>query len=137
MLMDGINDGDSQLRELAQAIGSIGPDEVHLMLPTRPPAKSRIEPAGKESIERARAILGEKSPVVLPDASRGGFSGFSDADRLETVAALLARHPLSEEELARTLVEWGIADPFSAIRSLVELGRVAKVERFGICYYRG
>ena len=54
MLISGLNDGDEALRDLAAALHRIGPDEVHINLPVRPPAEPWVEPPPAADCPRCR-----------------------------------------------------------------------------------
>ena len=64
MLISGLNDGDEALRDLAAVLRRIGPDEVHINLPVRPPAEPWVEPPPAPRIARAAEILGGAARVV-------------------------------------------------------------------------
>jgi wyosine [tRNA(Phe)-imidazoG37] synthetase (radical SAM superfamily) len=136
MLMAGLNDGEAELEALAAAIALIAPAEVHLVLPTRPPAESWVRPTDDEGLLRARAILGRVARVVHPDEERGEFSLGAEADPVEAAAKIIARHPIDGDDLRRVLSRWGISDPEAAIRSLVETGRAVEVLRYGKNFWR-
>jgi len=137
MLLAGLNDGEEALTALAKSLESVGPDAVHIFLPTRPPAETTVMPAGEEGLARARRILGGACEVLMPDEGRGGFACDGGGDALDDIASIVARHPLSEDDLGRALREAGIADVESAIASLVESGKAVKVGRYGTAFYRG
>jgi len=66
MLMAGANDSEGNLRALARRLRGIRPDEIHLNIPTRPPAEAWVRPPGSEALGRAREILGEVAPLRSP-----------------------------------------------------------------------
>lgn len=137
MLLEGFNDSEEALGDIASALKEIHPDAVHLLLPTRPPAESYIRPADEAGLTRARNILGSVACVLMPDERRGGFVVDRDMDILDAIGAILVRHPLNHEELARAFREAGIVDVEPAIKSLIESGRATMVEGYGTCFYRG
>lgn len=136
MLIAGINDDKSSLRDIATAIRRIAPDQVHIILPTRPPAESWVRPADEEGILRTCAILGEVAPVIHPDAGYGDFALCAGDDPLEAAASILARHPMSDKQLHHALSLWGFADPTEAIRRLADSGKAVEVRRFGTSFWR-
>lgn len=137
MLLDGLNDSEDALVDLADAMESIGPDAVHILLPTRPPAEATVLPSNTDGLVRARRILENKVHVLMPDERRGGFTCESGANALDAIADILVRHPMAEKELELALHEAGILDATSAIENLVESGRAVKVERYDGFFYRG
>lgn len=44
----------------------VRPDEVHINLPTRPPAETWVQPPDEKGLLRALAILGDVARVVHP-----------------------------------------------------------------------
>ncbi|MGB9606592.1 MAG: radical SAM protein, partial [Bryobacteraceae bacterium] len=44
MLVKGLNDTESALRELTRILDALGPDQVHITTPVRPPAEAWVEP---------------------------------------------------------------------------------------------
>lgn len=101
MLVRGLNDSEQALRSIAEALRRVDPDEVHLNLPTRPPAETWVEPAATEGIIRARAILGEIARVARPSSGRFDLSGYTDV--VDAVVGIVTRHPMREEELIDAL----------------------------------
>jgi len=70
MLIRGLNDTDEALRDLARVLRRIGPDEVHINLPIRPPAVSWVKPSdgGRDALDRLAAD--ERAQVVVRDGQR-------------------------------------------------------------------
>ncbi len=137
MLIEGVNDDEASLLELSAAIQRIGPDEVHLVLPTRPPAETRVRPAKEDGILRAQAILGKAARVLHPDQRYGEFGATREPDPLDAAARILARHPMTDEELRRALVSWGVPDAEAAIRQLTASGKAVETCRYGKTFWRG
>ena len=66
MLLAGINDTPEALADLAAAIRRVAPDEVHVVIPDRPPAETWVAPPDDEGLMRAIAVLGPIAHVVHP-----------------------------------------------------------------------
>lgn len=137
MLISGLNDDEGSLTRLAKAIEKISPDEVHIVLPTRPPVEPWVRPSDDEGVLRARSILGRVARVVHPDEAYGDFSLNADTDPLEAVAKTLARHPMSDEELRRSLAQWGETNPDAILKTLVESGRAHQILRYDKVFWLG
>jgi len=134
MLISGINDDEASLLAIADALKRIGPDEVHLLLPSRPPTETWVKPADEEGLSRARAIVGGVARLIYPkdvEFERGAI-----LDPIEAATAIIARHPMSDAELQRALSSWGVQDTEAAIRMLETSGKGAKVERHGTIFWR-
>ncbi|HCO48872.1 MAG TPA: radical SAM protein [Spirochaetaceae bacterium] len=136
MLIAGLNDDEASLECLAATIAQIGPDEVHLVLPTRPPVESWVRPSGEEGIARAQRILGRAVPVLLPLKEYGGFSAGGESDPSAAAAAILRRHPMSDKELREFFRHCGVADAESAISDLQTAGKAIEIVRGGVRFWR-
>jgi wyosine [tRNA(Phe)-imidazoG37] synthetase (radical SAM superfamily) len=135
MLIKDLNDSDSALEDLARVLTRIKPDEVHLVLPERPPCEPWVAVAEKDRIARAAEILGAVTRVVLPTA--GAFKVPEGDDVLDTVAAIIARHPMSEVDLVRALETWNADQVHEALRQLEKTGRAQLVTRHDERYWSG
>jgi wyosine [tRNA(Phe)-imidazoG37] synthetase (radical SAM superfamily) len=130
MLIRGLNDSEAALTDLAGALESIAPDEVHLLLPERPPSSEWVAPADEEGVMRATAILGAALPVVHPQHGRFDRTAFSSLS--EAIVAVVTRHPMREEELTRMLADPGEEERIvPALEHLQAEGRIQPVLRQG------
>lgn len=136
MLIAGLNDDEASLENLAAAIERIGPNEVHLVLPTRPPAEPWVRPSGEEGIARAQEILGRATPVLHPLKEYGDFSAGGESDPFVAAAAILLRHPMSDKELREFFRHCGVADAESAISALQAAGKAVEIVRGRIRFWR-
>ncbi|MAT98286.1 MAG: radical SAM protein [Anaerolineaceae bacterium] len=133
MLMQGLNDSESALRDIAAVLRRIRPDEVHLNLPTRPPAETWVRPSDEEGLLRARAILGDVATVVHPVEGSFDLSGFETA--VEAIISIITRHPMRQEELERTLDRWAPGRVQTALAELEASGQAQVIERYGIRFW--
>jgi wyosine [tRNA(Phe)-imidazoG37] synthetase (radical SAM superfamily) len=131
MLLHGLNDSEEPLKEIAGRLECVRPDEIHINLPTRPPAESWLEGPDESGLARAVTILGAVAPVRVAHAVEGIFdlSGFDTL--VEAAAAVVARHPLSEEELERVLARWAPGEVQEALAELEAGGYAQRVRRHG------
>jgi len=129
MLIEGMNDTDEALRDLATVLRYIGPDEVHITLPTRPPAESWVTPAAQEGLMRATAILGDGARLVHPSEGSVDLSGYDSV--AEAVLGVITRHPMRQEELTRALERWTPEAVADALGELESSGRATVVSRHG------
>jgi len=133
MLLRGLNDTESALRDIAAALETIQPDEVQIVQPTRPPAEIWVQPPDEEGLLRARAILGEMVNIVPPacgDVNRNNSETLIDA-----VAGIITRHPMRAGELAQTLRKWSEEEIMAALADLENSGRAKVVERYGTRFW--
>ena len=129
MLVRGLNDTEESLREIVAVMERIQPDEVHINLPTRPPAETWVQPPDEEGLMRALAILGEIARVVHPAEGSFDLSGFENV--VDAIVSIITRHPMNEVELRLTLEKWTPGQVDKALQELSASGRAQVVERYG------
>jgi wyosine [tRNA(Phe)-imidazoG37] synthetase (radical SAM superfamily) len=101
MLVKGLNDTEEALQEIATVLRDIRPDQVHVLLPERPPAENWVQPADEAGMKRAKDILGKVTHVLQPVI---GQTVTHSTDDLESaVLGIITRHPMPEEELCTAL----------------------------------
>ena len=133
MLVKGLNDGEQALRDLAAVLREIGPDEVHVLLPDRPPAETWVQPTDEEGLLRAAAILGDIAHVVHPAAGEFDLSGYDDV--MDAVIAIITRHPMREDQLEAALNRWAPAQVRATLAGLRTSGRAQMIERYGVRFW--
>ncbi len=133
MLLQGLNDTEPALRDIANALVRIQPDEVHILLPTRPPVETWVQPADEDGLLRARAILGDIAHVIHPGS--GSFDLSGNESLVDAVVGIITRHPMRESELIETLQHWSPGDIAATMLELESSGKAQIVERFGIRFW--
>ncbi|HLE50508.1 MAG TPA: radical SAM protein [Anaerolineales bacterium] len=133
MLVQGLNDTEAALREIAAALKSIQPDEVHILQPTRPPAETWVQPSDEEGLLRARAILGDIARVIHPASGSFDLSGAESL--VEAVIGIITRHPMREDELIETLKHFSQGEVSATLTELEKCGKAQVVERFGTRFW--
>jgi wyosine [tRNA(Phe)-imidazoG37] synthetase (radical SAM superfamily) len=129
MLVEGLNDNEVALLEIAAIIKDICPDEVHILQPNRPPAEIWVHPADIEGISRAQAILGNFARVILP---KKVFFDIKGTDSIkEAIIGIITRHPMREDELVKTLDFLTPGEVRSKLDELEKSGSAQVVERLG------
>lgn len=129
MLVRGQNDMEDTLREIADKLLRIQPDEVHVNLPTRPPVETWVQPPDEEGLMRALAILGAVAHVVHP--AQGSFDLSGSENIVDAIVGVITRHPMRDDELRRALEKWTPGQVDSALKELAVSGRAQVVERYG------
>lgn len=125
MLLRGVNDTDEALKEIALAITEICPDQVHLLLPVRPPAEGWVQPADETGLQRAQTILGKVAPVLRPAV---GQAVTHNTDDLESaILGIITRHPTREEELCAALGRWSLGEIQQALEKLQSVQKAKRV----------
>ncbi len=132
MLVQGLNDTEPALIELAGLLKEINPDEVHLMQPTRPPAETWVRPPDADGLVRAQAILGKMAQVIAP--ASGSFDLSGEADPLTAILHIIQRHPMRESELVHTLRQNG-RDVEATLKALGDSEKARRLIRYDIPFW--
>ncbi len=133
MLVRGLNDGEQALRDIAAILQKISPDEIHINLPTRPPAEPWVQPPDAEGLLRAIALLGKTAHVVQP--IEGTFDLGSGQHLTEAIIGIITRHPLREEELRQAVAKWLPGQVEEALAELAASGQAQVIERYGTRFW--
>lgn len=133
MLVKGLNDTETALNEIAALLRNIIPDEVHILLPDRPPVEPWVQPSDEEGLLRARAILGDIARVIYP--SSGSFNLSGAGSLLDSVIGIITRHPICEAELIGTLKHYAPEEVSVTLEELEKSGKAQVVERFGVRFW--
>ena len=133
MLVRGLNDSEQGLHDLAACLCSIQPDEIHINLPTRPPAETWVLPPDEDSLLRARRILGNIARVVQPASGTFDLSGFDNL--ADAVISIITRHPMREDELIQALEHWSPGEIDSVLQELKSSRRAQVVNRLGVRFW--
>ncbi len=128
MLVQGLNDSEESLAEIAYWIEKIKPDEVHIVQPTRPPVEKWVKPPDDEGLIRAQAILGEVASLVMPAV--GKFDLGSGSDLIEAIVGIITRHPMRESELVSALEHWSPEAVQSTLQKLEDSGQAQVINRY-------
>jgi wyosine [tRNA(Phe)-imidazoG37] synthetase (radical SAM superfamily) len=103
MLLDGVNDGEAELRATASFIGALNPNRAYLAVPTRPPAESWVTPPSALNVARAYEVFRAGAGRVELLAGYEGDAFAATGDPREDLLAIMAVHPMREEAVARFL----------------------------------
>lgn len=133
MLVQGMNDTETALHDIREIVRQVQPDEVHLNLPTRPPAETWVKPLDDEGLMRALAILGEAAKVVHPAAGSFDLGGCTSVET--AVIAIITRHPMRQAELECALAAWAPEKVDEVLTALAAHPQVQIIERLGTCFW--
>ena len=133
MLIKGINDTLPALGLLAETLKQIHPDEVHINLPTRPPAEPWVQPPDEEGLLRATAVLGNIAKIVTPIQGEFDLSGYENIT--DAVVGIVTRHPMRENQLVANLARWCPDEINETLSKLEKDGRIQVVERYGVRFW--
>jgi wyosine [tRNA(Phe)-imidazoG37] synthetase (radical SAM superfamily) len=133
MLIKGLNDSGEALREIADQLEQIQPDEVHIVQPTRPPVEMWVNPPDEEALLRAHAILGKVAKVIMPPM--GSFDFGSEEDLVEAIVGIITRHPMRESELIQSLEKWSSQNVKETLNDLESSGKAQVITRYGTRFW--
>jgi wyosine [tRNA(Phe)-imidazoG37] synthetase (radical SAM superfamily) len=133
MLVRGFNDTEQALLDIASNLRRIHPDEVHISLPTRPPAETWVQPADQEGLMRARAILGDVAHVIHPIEGQFDLSGYDNL--IDALVAIITRHPMCERDIVQSLERQAPGESKRILQGLEESGQAQAVERLGMRFW--
>lgn len=129
MLLGRVNDSPSDLRGISKILERVEPEEIHISMPTRPPAEPWVGLPSPESLERAAATLGSVAKVLQP-IDVEVESGI-DEELAVAVLSIVRRHPMQESELVRNLARWVPARVIRTLATLAACGKIVDIERLG------
>jgi len=133
MLIKDINDTEVELKRIAAKLIRIHPDEVHIVLPDRPPSEPWVRPTDEEGLLRAQAILGNIARVVHPAAGTFDLSGSEDL--VDAIVGIVTRHPMRETELMETLSHWPQENVVDTLNRLEQSGKAQVIKRYGVRFW--
>ena len=133
MLIKDLNDTEEALMSLRDAVITIRPDEIHLNMPTRPPAESWVQPARGWGQLRAMALLGSVAKIIQPAEGEFDLSGFDDV--IDAIIAIITRHPMRQEELEQALSRWTPGQVSRALDELEASGQAQVIARYGVRFW--
>lgn len=133
MLVEGVNDGDNHVKEIADFLAQLGSAKAYLSIPTRPPAEEWVQPPSEKVINRAYQILsnrvGHVEYLIGYEGNAFAFTGNVEEDLLSITAV----HPMREEAvrdfLTRARADWSI------VRKLIEQGQLVETGYRGKRFY--
>jgi wyosine [tRNA(Phe)-imidazoG37] synthetase (radical SAM superfamily) len=133
MLVRGLNDTQEALDGLSSALETVEPDEIHICVPDRVPCESWVEIPDAAGLDRASTALGRAARVILP--AKGSFDLGFEGDTLDSVLAIIKRHPMREAELVRSLGQWRPGHVFETLAALSLSGKSQVALRDGTRYW--
>jgi wyosine [tRNA(Phe)-imidazoG37] synthetase (radical SAM superfamily) len=124
MLVEGVNDGDEHVNEVADFLAQLGPVRAYLSIPTRPPAEVWVRPPGEEVINQAYQILSERvhhvEYLIGYEGDAFAFTGDVERDLLSITAVHPMRREAVSEFLARAGSDWSLVRRLISQDQLVE-----------------
>ena len=129
MLVEGVNDSDELLEELATFLSRLRPETAYLAIPTRPPAESNVRAPDESRVTHAWSILSGALDNVELLTGYEGDAFFSGGRVDEDLLAITSVHPMRADAVDALLARRG-ADR-SVVQRLVEEGELIEVDYQG------
>ena len=133
MLVNGINNSTSHLKQNASFIASLKPKTAYISIPTRPPAMKAVKPVREEKLTEAWRIY--KTAGVHTELLAGfeGTDTGSTGNAFDDILNITAVHPLREDTVEE-LLRKNKSDN-SVIDSLIAQRLIKGVKYKGKVYY--
>jgi len=133
MLIHGINDNSSELKEIADFLAQLKPNKAYLAIPTRPPAKKEVKAASESVINTAYQIftdkLGSVEYLIGYEGNTFAFTGQIEDDLLSITSVHPMRQEAVTEFLKKASTDWRV------IEKLIKDGRLLELEYEGRKFY--
>jgi len=127
----GINDSQSELSSMKNAIDRINPDKIHLNTVVRPPSERWAAPLNQKEMEEIRAFFGEKASIISEFDRHSSL--ISERDAKEEILKIVKRRPLSRSDLSKGMgIPQNELDKY--INPLVQEGKI-QTRFFGDAIY--
>jgi wyosine [tRNA(Phe)-imidazoG37] synthetase (radical SAM superfamily) len=133
MLVEGVNDGDDHVREVADFLARLKPARAYVAIPTRPPAEEWVRPPGEEVINRAYQTLSKRVDQVEYLIGYEGNAFAFTGNIKEDLLSITAVHPMREEAVSKLLAKAGTDWP--VVRKLIAQGQLLEMEYDGRKFY--
>ena len=133
LFVQGINDTDAEIENLAEVLPTLGADRVQLNTVIRPPAESLAEPVTRQRLEEIQRRFGPSAEIIAL------FGGSRISERVEEpeeeLLTLLDRRGCTFDEITHGL---GIApEPLrDMLQHLTGQGVLEQIQHAGATYYR-
>ena len=133
MLVEGVNDSDSHLEEVADFLAQLGPARAYLSIPTRPPAEKWVQPPSEEVINQAYQLLGKRIDqveyLIGYEGNAFAFTGNVEEDLLSITSVHPMREDAASEFLSRAETDWPV------VYKLIEENQLVETEYGGKRFY--
>ena len=133
MLLDGLNDGEAEVKLIAERVGELAPRRAFLAVPTRPTADAGVRAASEASVVRAYALLREQVDEVVLLTRHEGETFAATGDLVDDLLGATSVHPMREAQVRALVARSG--GHASVIDRLVAERRLNRVTYAGKVFY--
>jgi wyosine [tRNA(Phe)-imidazoG37] synthetase (radical SAM superfamily) len=96
-----VNDTETELLRMREAIRQIRPDQIHLNTVVRPPSEKWATALRPEEMEKIRAFFGERASIISEFDRH--VQPPPEAEITEKILSILMRRPLSLSDLSENM----------------------------------
>jgi len=127
MLIDGINDKDDEIRNIAKFLAKIEPSKAYLAIPTRPPAEKWVHAPRERTINQAYQVLsaslgtGRVECLIGYEGNAFASTGHVEEDLLSITSVHPMRREAVEHLLKNANADWGVVERLIEERKLIEI----------------
>jgi wyosine [tRNA(Phe)-imidazoG37] synthetase (radical SAM superfamily) len=122
MLVEGVNDGEEEMKRIADFISGLSSPKSYIAIPTRPPAEKEVTPSDENAINGAYQIFAgnglDTEYLIGYEGNAFAFTG----DVKQDLLSITSVHPMKEEAVAELLgkagAEWDIVETLISEGSL-------------------
>ena len=125
MLVQGVNDSQTNMREITEFIARLEPFSAYLSVPTRPPTEKWVQPPDEKTCNAAFQIMREKinrvQYLIGYEGNAFAFTGDVKKDLLSITSVHPMRQDAVDEFLIRAEADWQIVQELMAKDQLVAI----------------
>ncbi|MBN1476437.1 radical SAM protein [Candidatus Sumerlaeota bacterium] len=133
MLAADVNDGEQNLRQVAEFLARLRPSVAYLSIPTRPPAEQWVYAPDENVVNRAYQILKTRVEHLEYLTGYEGEAFASTGNIQEDVLSITAVHPMREEAIGTLLQRVG--SDWAVIDQMVAANQITPAQYEGHKYY--
>lgn len=133
MLVQGVNDGEEHIREVANFLAQLKPARAYLSIPIRPPAEAWVRAPDEEVINRAYQVFSKSVDQVEYLIGYEGNAFAFTGDVEEDLLSITAVHPMRTEAVSKFLTQAG--SDWSVVQRLIDGGQLVETNYDGHSFY--
>ena len=101
LLVKGINDSPSHIKQLKNAINKIKPDKIQLNTVIRPPAEKTAHPLSLQKLQEIRDVMGENCEIIAEFDRKGQSPASQNLE--EAILTMIQRRPVTLSDISTSL----------------------------------
>lgn len=134
MLLNGFNDGEHEIRKIAELAVRIRPDRIQLNTAVRPPAESAARSVSLCRLQELARLFPGPAEIIAAVQGQSAEAETEGGKQVEEILAMLRHRPCTAKDVANGL---GIhrLSALKELEALAKRGEVRKVEAGGSWFY--